>query len=605
VRTDAVPSATAAPAEEYARRRALRAASLAECERLNLVLSRVRLVIFIAAVALLVFALRGAISPLWLLAPAAPFVAVAVRHDRVIRDERTAARAIAFYDRGLARIADTWAGQGEPGDRFADDRHLYARDLDLFGDGSLFQLLSVARTRAGERILADWLKAPATRDEILARHVAVTELTPKLDLREDVALAGGDVRAAVDPDALVSWAEAPPTLSPPAVRVLAVLSTAAVIALGIYWWRGGPFGLWLIALAAQGLLSAFQRKRIEQVLHTAEEPARELGVLLHVLTRLEQERFTAPRLAIVQQQISSPSGRASDVVGRLRMLVDMHDWQHNIVFGPIGALLMWETHLAWAIQHWRLAHGRKVRGWLDAAGQFEALSSLAAYRYEHPSDPFPEIVDDDAGPAYAGTHLGHPLVPSAQMVRNDLELSGQTRLLVVSGSNMSGKSTMLRTVGINAVLALAGAPVRASALRLTPMAIGATLRIQDSLQEGRSRFYAEITRIREISDVARRGENLLFLLDELFHGTNSHDRLTGAAGVLRGLLAHKTIGLITTHDLALTAVADTLAPAAANVHFEDQFDGGDITFDYTMKPGPVTRSNAVALMRAVGLEVDP
>ena len=198
----------------------------------------------------------------------------------------------------------------------------------------------------------------------------------------------------------------------------------------------------------------------------------------------------------------------------------------------------------------------------------------------------------------------HPLVPATQMIHNDLDLSGETRLLVVSGSNMSGKSTMLRTVGVNAVLALAGAPVRASALRLTPMAIGATLRIQDSLQEGRSRFYAEITRIREIADVARRGDNLLFLLDELFHGTNSHDRLTGASGVLRGLLAHKTIGLITTHDLALTAVANTLAPKAANVHFEDQFDGLDIKFDYTMKPGPVTRSNAVALMRAVGLDVD-
>jgi hypothetical protein len=593
------------PAAEYARRRALRVATLAACQRLNLLLSRVRLAIFIAAVALLVLAWRGTLSPLWLLAPVVAFVVAAVKHDHVIRREQTADRAIAFYDRGLARIDGEWAGQGEPGERFADDQHLYARDLDLFGDGSLFQLLSVARTRAGERILADWLKAPATRDEILARHVAVTELTPALDLREDVALAGSDVRAAVDPDALVAWAEAPPTLSPPVFRVGAVLSTAAVIGLGVYWWRGGPGGLWLVALAAQGLLSAFQRKRVEHVLHTAEGPARELGVLLHVLTRLERERFAAPRLAAVQQQISSATGKASDVVGRLRTLVDIHDWQHNIVFAPIGALLMWETHLAWAIQHWRLAHGRKVRAWLEAAGQFEAFSSLAAYRYEHPSDPFPEIVDGDSGPAYAGTRLGHPLVPAAKMVHNDLDLSGQTRLLVVSGSNMSGKSTMLRTVGINAVLALAGAPVRASALRLTPMVIGATLRIQDSLQEGRSRFYAEITRIREISDVARRGDNLLFLLDELFHGTNSHDRLTGASGVLRGLLAHRTIGLITTHDLALTAVADALAPQAANVHFEDQFDGSDITFDYTMKPGPVTRSNAVALMRAVGLDVDP
>jgi DNA mismatch repair ATPase MutS len=177
-------------------------------------------------------------------------------------------------------------------------------------------------------------------------------------------------------------------------------------------------------------------------------------------------------------------------------------------------------------------------------------------------------------------------------------------MLLVSGSNMSGKSTLLRTVGINTVLALAGAPVRAAALRITPLAIGATLRIQDSLQEGRSRFYAEITRIRAIADTARGPVPLLFLLDELFHGTNSHDRLAGASGVLRSLIDRGAIGLITTHDLALTAVAHALAPRAVNVHFEDRFEGGEIHFDYRLKPGPVTRSNAIALMRAVGLDVE-
>jgi DNA mismatch repair ATPase MutS len=208
--------------------------------------------------------------------------------------------------------------------------------------------------------------------------------------------------------------------------------------------------------------------------------------------------------------------------------------------------------------------------------------------------------------------LGHPLLPAARIVRNDVLLSAAARLLVVSGSNMSGKSTLLRTVGTNAVLAFAGAPVRAQTLRLSPLAIGATLRIQDSLQEGRSRFYAEITRIRELADVARgpvdgtRGQPrpLLFLLDELFHGTNSHDRLVGASGVLRSLIDRGAIGLITTHDLALTAIADNLGAHAANVHFEEWFDAGEMRFDYRLKPGRVTRSNALALMRAVGLEVD-
>ena len=230
---------------------------------------------------------------------------------------------------------------------------------------------------------------------------------------------------------------------------------------------------------------------------------------------------------------------------------------------------------------------------------------MSAYAYEHPADPYPSLAATATPACFDGLGLGHPLVPAARMVRNDVHLEGATRLLLVSGSNMSGKSTLLRTVGINCVLAQMGAPVRATALMLSPLQLGATLRIQDSLQEGRSRFYAEITRVRELADLARGPVPLMFLLDELFHGTNSHDRLAGATGVLRSFLERGAIGLVTTHDLALTAMADQLGPTAANVHFEDWFDGGEIRFDYLMKRGPVTRSNALALMRAVGLDVGP
>ena len=294
-------------------------------------------------------------------------------------------------------------------------------------------------------------------------------------------------------------------------------------------------------------------------------------------------------------------------------LVEVHDWQHNNAFLMFSMPFLVGTHLAWAIESWRARHGAAVRRWLEAVGEFEALVSLSAYRYEHPDDPFPDVVTGPERTAvFEGIALGHPLLPSARMVRNDVALNDVTRLLVVSGSNMSGKSTLLRTAGTNAVLAFAGAPVRAHSLRLSPLAIGATLRIQDSLQEGRSRFYAEITRIRELADIAR-GEPgdgardhrpLFFLLDELFHGTNSHDRLVGASGVLRSLIDRGALGLVTTHDLALTAIADNLTPHAANVHFEEWFDAGEMRFDYRLKPGRVTRSNALALMRAVGLEVD-
>jgi hypothetical protein len=595
-------------------------------------LSHARLATFLSIAVLLVLWWRGIMAAWWLALPAIVFGVLLHRHDRVIRAHAAAVRSILFYERGLARIEDRWAGTGEPGERFFDEHHLYANDLDLFGRGSLFELLSLARTRAGEERLAEWLKRPASLDELRARQDAVGELTPALDLREAVSLAGADVRAGVDSDALVTWAEGAPMLSARWLRGAAAAFTAATIGAASYWAITGDYAFLIGGLLLQAAFAIPQRRGVQQALHAAETPARDLDVLAHVLGRLEREDFKTAGLAALRRQLDTPSASAtvgsrgdptsqhglggphsrtaparpaSAVIRRLHRLVELHDWQHNQFFAPVAAALLWGTHLAWAIEHWRHLHGSQVRRWLAAVADFEALGSLSAYRYEHPDDVWPEIVEMSAPQAtFDGHDLGHPLLPASRMVRNDVRLSGDTRLLIVSGSNMSGKSTLLRTVGINAVLALAGAPVRAAALRITPLAIGATLRIQDSLQEGRSRFFAEITRIRQLADTARGPVPLLFLLDELFHGTNSHDRLQGASGILRSLLDRGAIGLITTHDLALTAIAGDLAPRAVNVHFEDQFEGGEIHFDYRMKPGPVTRSNAIALMRAVGLEVD-
>src|SRR5688572_24645338 len=610
---------TSTPADEYHRRLTLHRRRHEQWTRLDARVAYARLAAFGGILLVLAAAYQGFLSYWAVLLPIGVLALLVHQHDRVIRRREAAARAMTFYDRGLARIEDRWAGTGEPGDRFRDDQHLYANDLDIFGRGSLFELLSIARTRAGEDALAAWLKAPAPPQEISARHVAITELTPALDLREALGRAGAEVRAGVHTDALLAWAEAPEILSPSWLRWIARLFTAAIlvsIALSVAITEPRPFlGMLLpdlrlpfVILVAQSLFTWPQRQRLAHVLHAASAAARDLDVLAHLLERLEQEQFRAPRLVGLRAQLQTEGVEASRAIRAFHRLVEMHEWQHNLLFLILSLPLMLGTHLAWAIEDWRRRHGRHIRLWLGAAGDFEALASLSAYRYEHPDDPFPEIVGAaDRGERVArfeGTSLGHPLLPAARMIRNDVRLGPGVQLLVVSGSNMSGKSTLLRTAGINAVMALAGAPVRATALKISPLAIGATLRIQDSLQEGRSRFYAEITRIRELADVARGSTPLLFLLDELFHGTNSHDRLVGASGVLRSLLDRGAIGLVTTHDLALTAIADNLAPHAANVHFEEWFDAGEMRFDYRLKPGRVTRSNALALMRAVGLEVD-
>lgn len=596
---------TSSPAAEYRARLDRRRATHAQLSRSDARLSHGRLTTFGAAVAIALLGWWGVVGYWVLAAPLIVFVVLVRRHDRVVRARDAAARAIGFYERGLARLEDRWAGTGEAGERFRDDGHPYANDLDLFGHGSLFELLSLARTRAGEETIAGWLKAPAPPPAIAARQAAVTELTPDLDLREALSLAGSDVRAGVHSEALVGWAEAPPLLVQGWIRGTALLLTAITVSTAAWMIVTGDPVPFVAALIVQMLFVAPQRARVDQALHAANGPARDLDILSQLLEHLEGTTYTAAQLAAIRAQLDTSGIPASRSIRSLHRLVEMHDWQHNLFFAPVAAVLLWGTHLAWAIEAWRGRHGRQIRGWLAAAGEFEALASLAAYRYEHPADPFPALIAPapGAGGAFEGVDLGHPLLPAARMVRNDARLSGDTRLIILSGSNMSGKSTLLRTVGINAVLALMGAPVRAASLRLTPLAIGATLRIQDSLQEGRSRFYAEITRIRQLADLSRGPVPLLFLLDELFHGTNSHDRLVGASGVLRSLLDTGAIGLVTTHDLALTAVADELAPHACNVHLEDWFEGGEMRFDYRLKPGPVTRSNAIALMKAVGLEV--
>jgi DNA mismatch repair ATPase MutS len=257
--------------------------------------------------------------------------------------------------------------------------------------------------------------------------------------------------------------------------------------------------------------------------------------------------------------------------------------------------------VAFVAQNWRRAHGHAVSSWLSAVGEIEALICLSAYGYEHPHDPFPEFVKGAA--CFDATELRHPLIPVGNSVPNNVRLVDGTRALLVSGSNMSGKSTLLRTVGINTVLAMAGAPVRAEHLRLTALNVGASIRINDSLQEGSSRFYSEITRLRRLFDLAKSDPPLLFLLDELLQGTNSGDRRIGAEGVLCALVKRGAIGLVTTHDLALAEIDAALDGQLHNVHFQEEFENDRMSFDYKLREGVVTKSNGLALMRSIGLDV--
>lgn len=597
------------PRDEYEARLRDRRATVDALARRAAGLSRARSWTFIAAIVLLFMAFDFHLVPRWLvLVPVAAFAVLVAMHQRTRRAERIAARSVRFYELGLARLDHAFAGKGVTGDRFLDAAHPYAADLDLFGRGSVFELLCTARTQMGEAMLASWLLAPAPAAVVAARQEAIAELAPRLDLREEIALLGEDVRGAVDAGSLESWA-AEPAWHPTAIeRGLALAFPAVTLLLFAAWDRGwlaalGAFAAWpMIASAlAQTAFALRLRPRVLVALRRATQPAVHLALLADLLARLERERFHAGRLTALQAEVQSAGEPPSRRIARLQRLINLLDAYRNQVFALVSFALLWRTNFALAIERWHAISGPAVPRWLAAIGELEALLALASHRYEHPTDGVPEIVD--GAPRFEGTRLGHPLLPIERCVRNDIALGAGHGVLIVSGSNMSGKSTLLRTVGVNVVLALAGATVRADRLRLTPLAVGAAIRIMDSLQDGTSRFYAEVKRLSQVVDVSRGSPPLLFLLDEILSGTNSHDRAIGAEAIVKTLAANGSIGLVTTHDLALARIADALGDAAANVHFEDHLEDGRMCFDYTMRPGVVTKSNALALMRAVGLDV--
>jgi DNA mismatch repair ATPase MutS len=331
-----------------------------------------------------------------------------------------------------------------------------------------------------------------------------------------------------------------------------------------------------------------------------------LRLLAALLEVMEGESFASPLLMEIGEKLRSHKVAGSAAIRSLARLGDFRDSLDNpIVKVGLNLPLLYSVQLAWAVQRWRRRHGGAVRLWLEAVAQIESLLSLATYCYAHPGEGFPEFVSGEA--VVEAVEVGHPLIAAAKCVRNSLRMGGETRVLLISGSNMSGKSTLMRTVGVNTVLAMCGAPVRAERLRLTPMRIGASLLVNDSLQEGHSRFYAEIEKLGRICSCAEGGGGtrggVMFLLDELLQGTNSKDRMVGAQGVIRALVEAGAIGIVTTHDLALAEMDGMREGTLRNMHFQDEILDGKMRFDFRLREGAAMRSNGVELMRLIGLKV--
>jgi len=424
-----------------------------------------------------------------------------------------------------------------------------------------------------------------------------------VDLREALGILGDPDRPELKTRALLSWPEMPAVFTghtgPTTAIVLGLLGLGGIVA-----WAGfgtGPSPLLLVAIV-QVIFVIRQWSRVRSLTGDARAVLTELEAFLPVLRLVEQRQFQSPWLRSIRAKLLSEDMAPSQRVANLARLLDAWDTAiRNQFVLPLAFVLMIPMHLVYAIERWRVRDGKRVRGWLEAVGAFESLASLSAFAYEHPQYPFPEI--SDTGPVFEANDLAHPMLPASKRVANDVSIGAAPALLLVSGSNMSGKSTLMRVVGINGVLALAGAPVCASRLRVSRMIVATAMRQADSLQEGVSAFYAEIRRLHAIREWTKGPLPVLFLLDEILRGTNSHDRRIGAEAVIVALLNNGAIGMVSTHDLALAEIVDRLGPRAANVHFEDQIQDGAMTFDYRLRPGVVPRGNGLVMLRLLGFEV--
>lgn len=619
------------PIRFYEDRREALSRQAEEEERRSTLLTRARIGTFLAMVAPFLAIETAPTGWGWPLAGVgtfflAVFVVLVAVHRRIRRTRDRYRQLGTLATHGLARIRREWTRLPGASLSGPDTDHPYAWDLDVFGDASLARLLRSPGTPTGRNTLREWLLNPAPPESVEERQEAVRELAPHVDFRDRLTLAAMPARGVSTAAArrFRSWSETGPWLleRPALIWMSRVLPVATILLLLAhlagpvtypFWLLPMGLTLWILQRHGGGL-----REGIEPA--TAQEGAiRAYQDLLELAAEppAEGPALEAGRLRRLRAMVTGENGEgdlmAHRELGRLRRVLDSAEVRNSgIAHFPLQLLLMWDFHIVLGLERWKRRSGDRVTAWLEAAGELEALASLAGLAHDHPEWVFPEL-EAPAGDRYEAESLGHPLLPPEECVRNDVTLGPPGTFLLVTGSNMSGKSTLLRAVGLNAVLAQAGAPVCARSLRLPPVRVWTSMRLQDSLSQGVSFFMAELQRLRDVVEAAGDPEGelrTLYLLDEILQGTNTAERQIAAQRIIRTLLDTPSIGAVTTHDLTL-ADSPEIRTRAEAVHFREQVRKGtdpdtgvertEITFDYHLREGVATSRNALQLMEAVGL----
>ena len=543
----------------------------------------------------------------------AGFVSLVVMHARFRREERWWGAMHAVSEDGARRLDRAWEALPVPSPPPAAASHAFATDLDLFGSRSLRQLLGPVVTPAGDDVLTDWLLGPLRQPGIGDRQAAVRALAEERTLRDTLA-AHARLAERPQPDGVarfLAWAEAA-TSGPATLHAALRWGVPLVLALSfVLWWRGVvPGSIVLVPIAAAFALTFGPPGRMARAEMRAAFGREEIFQLLpELITVIEQNRANALLLEQLRAGLSADGVPATRWMRRLARLAHLAALRASgQLWLPVQLVTLWDFHVLLRMRAWRASAGRRVRGWLHAIGTTEALAALATLAHDHPDWCWPAV--ETGEPAFCARALGHPMLREAGRIDNDVEVGPAGRFLLVTGSNMSGKSTLLRAIGTNAVLALAGAPVCARALRMPVVDLRTAIHVQDSLTDGVSYFMAQLQRVKEIVTAADRASQakegvVLYLFDEILQGTNTAERRIAATRVIRHLLDASAIGAVTTHDLEL-ADEPQIRDEAVPVHFREtvhsELQPPGLTFDYRLRPGVATSTNALRLMAIVGLE---
>jgi hypothetical protein len=596
------------PAAQYSLRRARAEAQLQRLDRRGALLANVRGTLFLAVVALVALPLFGKLPrSAWGYAAGAAVLygIAAVIHARLLEAEDRARLCKEVNERALGRLDGGWRTHPRRGEQLLNEGDLASGDLDLFGPASLFQLVTEAVTRQGEERLGFLLTTGSTSvAEVTARQEAVQDLTGRIDFRQAFAVeAQRAVKLGTDGRPFLRWTEGPSLLASIAwtqlPALLLPLITLTLYVLGRLELL--PRSAYAPALLLHLALIAVTFGPLSNVYAQLAPGERGFVRLGGAFAQLEAEAFSAAYLVQLCSGFRPAGGLPISArltrLERLFSLVEIR--QSGLVHGLLHFFTLWDVHAFFALERWRRREGTQVRAWMEALAELEALFSLAAFAHARPHLPYPQLREE--GPRVRAKALAHPLLEGA--VANDVELADPGTALIVTGSNMSGKSTLLRALGVNAVLARAGTPVSAASLEMALLRVVTSMRVKDSLERGVSYFYAEVQRLKAVLDAAQeKGGRVLFLLDEILLGTNTRERQVASREVLKRLLATGAVGAVTTHDLSLTTLEGEV-PHVRNVHFQDSLQDGELRFDYQLRGGVVQTTNALRVLAQAGIVI--